>query len=104
LKKKRKVLDILGNQFNFIQMNQKTEDFELIDKDHPWGVIRFIHSDDKQHEFYSVINLLTGCRMSAFDNCAPSVDDTMKWVKSVFRDIKAKAKVIEYKGTKHFEK
>jgi hypothetical protein len=64
------------------------------------GKIRFIHYEDgKEHYFASAINRLNGCRMSYFDNHAPSVDDSLKWVRSVFRDIRKKAtKVIEVIG------
>lgn len=62
------------------------------------GKIRFIHGDGKEHYFYSVVNRMTGDRMSGFDNEAPTVNDTMRWVKSVFRDIRIKAKVLEEIG------
>lgn len=74
----------------------------LTDKKQPWGVIRFIHSDGKEHKFYSVVNELTGSRLSAFDCDAPDVD-SMAWAKSVFRDIRKKAKVLDFAGTKHFQ-
>lgn len=62
------------------------------------GKIRFIHSDGKEHYFYSVVNDLSGSRLSAFDGDAPSIDDSMSWIKSVFKDIREKAKVIEVIG------
>ena len=63
------------------------------------GKIRFIHfRDGKEHYFYSVINSLSGSRLSAFDDNAPTIDDSLKWVRSVFRDIKQKAEVIEVIG------
>lgn len=64
----------------------------------PHIVIRFIHSDGKEHRFYSVINDLNGCRMTAFDNDPPSVDDTLSYVRSVIRDLHSKAKVIATLG------
>jgi len=64
----------------------------------PAGEIRFIHKDGKEHVFYSVVNDLSGSRLSAFDNDAPSVDDSIAWVKSVFRDIRKKAKVVKVIG------
>lgn len=64
----------------------------------PSGKIRFIHSDGKEHSFYSVINDMSGSRLSAFDSDAPSIDDTLAWVKSVFRDIRKKAQVLEVVG------
>ena len=64
------------------------------------GKIRFIHfRDGEEHTFYSCVNDLTGSRMSAFDNDPPSIDDSLSWVRSVFRDIRKKAtKVIECVG------
>ena len=80
-----------------------TENYALIETSKPWGVIRFIHSDGKNHEFYSVVNKLTGSRLTAFDDDPPGINDSIKWVKSVFRDIRIKAQILEYKGTEHFQ-
>ena len=63
----------------------------------PWGVIRFIHKDGTEHQFYSYINDMTGNRLSAFDSTAPTIGE-MPWVKSVFRDIHVKAQVLEVAG------
>lgn len=63
------------------------------------GKIRFTHSDGKEHSFYSVVNRLTGSRLSAFDSNAPTIDNSIHWVKSVFRDIRSKSKgVLEVIG------
>jgi hypothetical protein len=62
------------------------------------GKIVFIHSDGKKHFFYSCINDLSGDRLSAFDREAPDVAQDDKWAKSVFKDIKAKCKVISCIG------
>lgn len=62
------------------------------------GRIRFIHSDGKEHSFTSTVNELSGDRMSWFDDEPPSVGDTVSWVRSVFRDIRKKAEVIEVAG------
>jgi hypothetical protein len=64
----------------------------------PSGEIRFIHSDGKEHRFYSVVNDLSGSRVSAFDRGAPTLDDSVAHVKSVFRDIRKKAKVVAVSG------
>ena len=75
----------------------------LTDKKKPWGVIAFIHKDGTEHKFYSVVNEMSGSRLSGFDTSAPHVGD-MPWVKSVFKDIRRKAKkVLGYSGTKHFK-
>ena len=56
------------------------------------GKIRFIHfRDGKEHSFYSCVNDLTGSRLSAFDGNAPSVDDSLRWVQSVFDDVRKKS-------------
>ena len=70
----------------------------LTDTSKPWGKIRFIHKDGTEHTFWSEVNDLTGDRLSAFDGEPPSINDSLKWVKSVFRDIKAKAEVLEMGG------
>lgn len=72
----------------------------LADTNKPAGMIRFIHfRDGKEHSFYSVVNSLSGSRLSAFDDNAPDVGDSVAWVKTVFRDIRAKAtKIIENIG------
>jgi hypothetical protein len=64
----------------------------------PSGKIVFIHSDGTKRSFTSCVNRLTGSRMSYFDDSAPSIDDPLKWVKSVFRDIRLKAKVLHSIG------
>ena len=63
------------------------------------GKIRFIHPDDgKEHCFYSCVNDLSGDRMTWFDKEAPSVNDELPWVRSVFKGIRKKAKVLEVIG------
>lgn len=62
------------------------------------GKIWFIHKDGKEHYFYTVVNDMTGNRLSAFDNDHPSIDDNLSWIKSVFRDIRLKAKVTKVIG------
>ncbi len=71
----------------------------LAEKGEKSGKIRFIHfKDNKEHYFSSVVNSMTGDRMSYFDSDAPSVNDGIGWVKSVFKDIKKKSKVLEVIG------
>ena len=71
----------------------------LADKKKPWGYIKFIHKDGKEHEFYSCVNRLNGNRLSAFDSHSPYVNESVKWAKSVFRDIFTKSKgVLEFEG------
>jgi hypothetical protein len=62
------------------------------------GAIEFVHSDGTKHRFYSTVNRLSGDRLSAFDGEAPSIGDSVSWVRSVFRDIRAKAEVISVVG------
>lgn len=76
----------------------------LFDKKEPWGIIKFIHKDGKEHEFYTCVNILSRSRLSAFDGDPPDIGESMAYIKSVFRDIYLKAKVLSYEGTKHFEK
>jgi hypothetical protein len=71
----------------------------LADKKKPWGYIKFTHKDGKVHEFYSCVNRLNGDRLSAFDSHSPYVNESVKWAKSVFRDIFTKSKgVLEFEG------
>jgi len=58
----------------------------------PWVFLRFTYKG-KEHTFESVVNSMTGDRMSSFDSEAPSVNDELKWVKSVIRDIFLKSVV-----------
>ncbi len=61
----------------------------------PSGKIKFIHFEDgKEHTFYSCVNDMTGSRLSAFDNDPPRINDSLKWVRSVFRDIRKKATAV----------
>ena len=84
-------------------MKNNTKPHTLCDLKKPWGVIHFIHKG-KEHKFYTMVNQMTGSRMTAFDWEPPSIDDPIKWIKSVFRDIREKSeKVISQEGTKHFE-
>jgi hypothetical protein len=68
--------------------------------DKPWGEIKFIHHlNGETWVFYSYVNELNGDRLSAFNTEPPSIGDSLKWVKSVFRDIRTKAEVLECIGT-----
>ena len=71
----------------------------------PWGVIRFIDfKDGSEHKFYTMVNEMSGNRLTAFDNDPPSIDDSLPWIKSVFKDIRKKAtEILSYEGTKHFQ-
>ena len=75
----------------------------LTDKQKPWGKITFIHKDGTKHYFYTAVNEMSGSRLSAFDSDPPGIDDPMPWIKSVFRDIRKKAQVLSYEGTKDFK-
>jgi hypothetical protein len=80
-------------------MKDPTKIHPLAEKGAKSGQIRFIHpSDGKEHTFNSVINKLTGSRMTYFDKEAPTVDDPMSWVNTMFRNIRKKAKVLEVIG------
>jgi hypothetical protein len=62
------------------------------------GSIRFVRPNGSIHEFSSWVNSLTGDRLSAFDNNPPTVNDSLSWVKSVFRDIQSKNQVVAKTG------
>ena len=84
-----------GNLFKCLNLN-------IVNQSKPFAEIKFIHKDGKQHSFYTAVNDLTGNRISGFDGAAPSIDDSMSWIMTVFRDIYKKAKVIEISGDKKF--
>lgn len=69
----------------------------LIDFSKPYVYIRFIKNGE-EHSFYSCVNSLTDNRLSGFDHKAPSIDDTLAWVKSVLRDIEMYGEPIEKIG------
>jgi hypothetical protein len=72
----------------------------LADPEKKAGFIRFVHfGDGSERTFTTVVNSLSGDRLSWFDGNAPYVTKTDAWPKSVFRDIRAKAtRVIECIG------
>lgn len=73
---------------------------QLTRKSSPYVEIRFIHSDGKEHRYYSVVNDLTGSRLSAFDNNAPTIDESLSDIRKVIAAIKRKAqRVISVEGT-----
>lgn len=75
----------------------------LTDLKKPWVFIKFIHTDNKPHTFHSEVNSLTGSRLTAFDNDAPSINESVAWVKSVIKDIRNKRTVLEFQGNLKFE-
>ena len=66
----------------------------LADDKKPCGLIKFIHSDDKEHTFSFATNKLTGDLLAWFDDAPPSINDTTAWIKSVIRDIHLKSKKV----------
>lgn len=81
-------------------MTKKLEAPPLTDTTKPWVVVRFTHfRDGLTHKFYSVVNEMSGNRLSAFDDDAPGIDDPIAWVRSVLRDIHSKASNVEVIGT-----
>lgn len=64
------------------------------------GKITFIHfRDGATHTFQTCVNDLSGSRLSWFDNNPPDVDESLAYIRSVFKDIRKKAtKVIECVG------
>lgn len=73
----------------------------LTDKSQPWVVVEFTHfRDGQRHRFYSAVNEMTGNRLSAFDSDPPAIGDPLAWVRSVIRDIRAKASDVRVIGSK----
>jgi tRNA/tmRNA/rRNA uracil-C5-methylase (TrmA/RlmC/RlmD family) len=72
----------------------------LADQTKKAGFIRFIHfRDGSERTFTSVVNTLSGDRLSWFDDAAPSVGNDVRQVKRMFDSIRRKAtRVIECIG------
>ena len=81
----------------------KESNEHLIDKTKPWVIVTFEDKTGK-HKFYSVINSLSGERITGFDNSPPSVDDSIGYVNSIIRDISKKAKSVKIDGNIYKEK
>jgi hypothetical protein len=72
----------------------------LADPSKKSGTIRFVHfRDGTERRFTSVVNRLSGDRLSWFDDAAPSVGNDVRQVKRMFDSIRKKAtKVLECVG------
>lgn len=68
----------------------------LADDERPCGKVRFIHSDGKEHAFHCCVNIMTGSQMSWMDCDPPTINDPE--VRTVFKNIHKKAKIIEHIG------
>lgn len=77
----------------------KTKAPSLTDFDSPWIVVEFIHSDNTPHNFYSVINEMTGNRLSAFDTSPPTIDQPLKEIRSIIKKIQTNAKDVKIYGS-----
>jgi hypothetical protein len=73
-------------------MKDPTSIHPLAQKRKRSGKIRFMR-EGKEHCFYSCINRLTGSRLSAFDANSPSIDDSVSWVKTVFKSLREDPRV-----------
>jgi len=72
----------------------------LADPKEKAGTIRFVHfRDGTERTFTSVVNRLSGDRLSWFDDQAPSVGNDVRQVEMMFDSIRRKAtRVIECVG------
>lgn len=71
----------------------------LTDLDSPWIVVEFIHSDNTPHKFYSVVNQLSGNRLSAFDSAAPYIDQPLTEIRAIIKKIQSNAKDVKIYGS-----
>jgi len=64
------------------------------------GKITFVcFRDGRTRTFQTSVNDMTGDRLSWFDGQPPSINDSLSWIKSVFKDVRKKAtKVIDCIG------
>lgn len=60
--------------------------------------IKFIHSDKKEHFFYSIVNEMTGDRLTGFDSEPPTLNQEKKEIKRIIDNLKKKCKVLEIIG------
>jgi hypothetical protein len=79
-------------------MKAKIKIHPLAADDKPQGMIRFIHKDGEEHTFYCCVNEMSGSRLSWFDSDPPDIDEPIAYIKTVFRDIRKKTKVLEDVG------
>lgn len=76
------------------------EKSDLVDRTKPWGEITLLHSDGKEHTYYSCINDLTKTRLTGWNSDPPDIGEELPYVRSVFAGIHAKAKkVLKCVGT-----
>lgn len=64
----------------------------MVDYDEKYVYMEFIHNE-KHITFYSLVNIMTGNRLTSFNNEPPRIDDSMNWVKKIIKGIKSKSKV-----------
>ena len=69
----------------------------LIDESQKWCIVTFTDSTGN-HVFFSCVNQMSGCRLSGFDKSAPTINDSLSWVRSVVRDIHEKADNVKVQG------
>jgi hypothetical protein len=63
------------------------------------GKIRFIHTDNTEHTYSTVVNDLSGNRLSWFDSNAPTINEKLSVVRGYFKKIRVKSlKVLSIEG------
>lgn len=67
---------------------------KLIDQTQPFIFVIFENEKGEKHSFYNGVNKLTGQRLQAFDNNAPSVNVTIQDGKTVLKNIQKKENVL----------
>ena len=71
----------------------------IVDTTKPWVRIHFLH-EGKETSFYSAVNEMTGDRLTAFGSAAPTIGHTLKEVRTIIKNIKARSGgIISIEGT-----
>jgi len=78
----------------------------LSDENQKGIIIKFISEIDlKDHLYYSLVNSLTGDRLSGFDSGPPSINQSVSDIKSIIDKIRKQAvKIIYVKSSNYFWK
>lgn len=72
----------------------------LTDKTQPFTLVEFIDSKKEKHVFHSEVNSLTGDRLTAFDNEAPTINNSINDIKKIISNIEKRATIVNYKWFK----
>lgn len=76
-----------------------TEIHPLADPEKKFFFARFVHPDGKEYTFTSVVNSMTGDRLSYLDRGTPTIDNDGSAAKSIIKQIKEFCEIKEMFGS-----